>query len=299
MSYLPKQEIDVRSILSVICTSMMKTMSKADHFQKDGYLVIEGFNTPDDCDALMERAMWLAERYDYKGHPSIFETGNQTMSADDYFLNSGDRIAYFFEKDAFDPNGQLKKGLFESLNKIGHAMHDLDPVYDRFSRSPQMRMLAAELGLSDYRVIQSMHIFKHARIGGEVDVHQDSTFLYTEPNTCVGFWFALEDATIENGCMWATPGGHKTPLRSWFRRKEETGLEMHVLDSSPWEMEGMQPLEVKKGACIVLHGALPHYSRPNTSGKSRQAYAIHTIDPPAHYPDRNWLRRETQSLRPL
>jgi phytanoyl-CoA hydroxylase len=123
--------------------------------------------------------------------------------------------------------------------------------------------------------------------------------LYTEPNTCVGFWFALEDATIENGCMWATPGGHKTPLRSWFRRKEESGLEMHALDSSPWDMEGMQPLEVKKGACIVLHGALPHYSRPNTSGKSRQAYAIHTIDPAAHYPDRNWLRRETQSLRPL
>lgn len=278
-------------------TSEMNT--RAQQFQEQGYLVIENFNTPQACDELMDRAMMLAQSYDYKGHPSIFETGNQTLSADDYFLNSGDKTSFFFEKNAFDSGGKLKRGLFESLNKIGHAMHDLDPIYDGFSRSPQMKQLATELELSQHVIIQSMHIFKHAQIGGEVDVHQDSTFLYTEPNTCVGFWFALEDATIENGCMWAAAGGHRTPLRSWFRRKDDQGLEMHVLDSSPWEMENMQPLEVKKGACIVLHGALPHYSRPNTSGKSRQAYAIHTIDPRAHYPESNWLRRNTHSLRAI
>lgn len=274
-------------------------MNKAEEFRQNGYLVIEGFNPPEDCDALMSRALELAGEYTLENRHSIFETGNQTLSADDYFLNSGNTIGYFFEKDAFDAEGKLKRGLFESLNKIGHAMHDLDPVYDRFSRSPQLKALAAELGLSSQVIIQSMHIFKHAQIGGVVDVHQDSTFLYTEPHSCVGFWFALEDATVENGCMWAAPGGHRTPLRSWFRRKEDTGLEMHVFDETPWDMSGMKPLEVKKGACIVLHGALPHYSLPNTSGRSRQAYAIHTIDPHAHYPERNWLKRESQTLRPI
>lgn len=53
----------------------------------------------------------------------------------------------------------------------------------------------------------------------------------------------------------------------------------------------MIPLEVKKGTCIVLHGLLPHYSLPNTSGRSRQAYAIHTVSSRANYPIGNWLQR--------
>ncbi|MCX6318724.1 MAG: phytanoyl-CoA dioxygenase family protein [Bacteroidetes bacterium] len=266
-------------------------------FQEQGYLVLPGFNTDAECDALMKRAEELAAGYDYSGHPSVFQTTEQASSTDDYFLQSGDKIAYFFEKDAFDESGQLKNDLFHSLNKIGHALHDLDPVFDRFSRSPQMLQLAAELNMQEYVLIQSMMIFKHARIGGVVDVHQDSTFLYTEPESCVAYWFALEDATIGNGCLWAKPGGHRTPLRSWFRRKEGGGTEMVELDATPWDMEGMQPLEVKKGTCIVLHGLLPHYSMPNTSGKSRQAYAIHTIHRGAEYPQANWLRRDLPGLR--
>ena len=178
-------------------------------------------------------------------------------------------------------------------------MHDLDPVFDKFSRSPQMKKLAAELDLREALIIQSMYIFKHAQIGGVVDVHQDSTFLYTQPASCVGFWFALEDATIENGCLWAKPGGHRTTLRSRFRRKNSGGTEFEIFDNAPFETEDMMPLEVKKGACIVLDGLLPHYSLPNTSGQSRQAYSIHTIDGKALYPEQNWLQRKKSELSPI
>lgn len=265
-------------------------------FDKEGYLIIENFNTPAACDALMQRAQLLSEGYDYKGHPSVFQTSNQSQTTDDYFLGSGDKISFFFEKDAFNEEGQLKNSLFYSLNKIGHALHDLDPVFNQFSRSPQLKQLSTELGMQNHVLIQSMMIFKHARIGGVVDIHQDSTFLYTQPETCIGFWFALEDATADNGCLWAKPGGHHTSLRSWFKRKEGGGTEMITLDAEPYSMEGMMPLEVKKGACIVLHGLLPHYSLPNTSGRSRQAYAIHSIDKNADYPAANWLHRDKNML---
>lgn len=271
-------------------------MTQLDQFRRDGFLIIEGFNSDSECDALITRAGELSRDFDYSGHPSVFQTSEQTRTSDDYFLDSGDRISYFFEKDAFAADGKLKNTIEMSLNKIGHALHDLDPVYNSFSRSPQMKRLAAELHMADALMIQSMHIFKHASIGGVVDVHQDSTFLYTEPRSCVGFWFALEDAIVENGCMWAKPGGHETTLRSWFRRRDSGGTEFKILDTSPIDMTDMIPLEVKKGACIVLDGLLPHYSLPNTSDRSRQAYAIHTISPDAHYPVQNWLRRELSQL---
>ncbi len=270
-----------------------------EQFKTNGYLILENFNSAEACDQLMLRARQLAEAYDYKGQASVFETGTQTKTSDDYFLESGDKISIFFEKDAFTSEGELKKDLFHSLNKIGHAMHDLDQVFNDFSRSPQMQQLAKDLQLEDWVIIQSMFIFKHAKIGGVVDLHQDASFLYTEPASCIGFWFALEDATKENGCLWAKQGGHQTSLRSWFRRKQEGGTEMKILDETPMSMEGMIPLEVKKGTCIVLHGHLPHYSLPNTSGKSRQAFAIHTINKNARYSNQNWLQRDAHSLRSI
>ncbi len=266
-------------------------------FEEQGYLVIEDFNTATACDELMKQGEAMANGLNFEGHPSVFQTTNQARTTDDYFLNSGGNISFFFEKDAFHTDGKLKTDLFHSMNKIGHALHDLDPVFNAYSRSPQMKELAEALGLQQYVIIQSMLILKHAKIGGVVDVHQDATFLYTEPNSCIGFWFALEDATVENGCLWAKPGGHLTPLRSWFRRKEGGGTEIVMLNTEPMTMEGMLPLEVKKGTCIVLHGLLPHYSLPNKSGRSRQAYSIHCIDAKANYPQTNWLHRNMEELK--
>lgn len=281
----------------------MKT--KAEQFKTNGFLVIENFNSARECDELIERASELSAEFadENAGQRSVFQTSEQERTSDEYFLDSGDNISFFYEKDAFDENGKLKKDLFHSLNKIGHAMHDLDPVFGRFSRSPQMKRLASELGLAKAVIVQSMYIFKHAEIGGVVDVHQDATFLYTEPQSCVGFWFALEDATVENGCLWAESGGHRTALRSRFRRKSKAdskrGTEFEILDDTPLSMKNAVPLEVKKGACIVLDGLLPHYSLPNKSAKSRQAYAVHTIDPQAFYPALNWLRRNPSTLSPI
>jgi phytanoyl-CoA hydroxylase len=271
-------------------------MNKLEQFQRDGFLIIENFNSEKECDELMKRAFELTANFDYKGHSSIFQTSEQERTSDEYFLNSGGNISFFFEKDAFNEKGNLQQDIHHSLNKIGHAMHDIDDVFNKFSRSPQMKKLAAELDLSEALIIQSMYIFKHAKIGGVVDVHQDSTFLYTEPKSCFGFWFALEDATIENGCMWAKRGGHRTTLRSRFKRKD-VGTEFEIFDNSPFDLTSMSPLEVKKGACIVLDGLLPHYSKPNTSGKSRHAYAIHTINANAKYPDENWLQRDFAELK--
>jgi phytanoyl-CoA hydroxylase len=270
---------------------MKPTKDECLKYSQYGYLVIERFVTNDECDAIRSRSAELIRDFDPSEVVSIFTTHEQSRIADDYFLTSGDKIRFFFEENAFNSDGTLKQDKERSINKIGHALHDLDPVFDRFSRNEKIKQLTEDLGIVNPLLLQSMYIFKQPNIGGEVSCHQDSTFLYTEPNDIVGLWFALEDATLENGCLWAIPGGHRRGLKSRWVRSSNGGMEFKTFDSSPWPEEELVPLEVKKGSLIVLHGLLPHRSLENRSAKSRHAYTLHVIGGNAHYPAENWLQR--------
>jgi phytanoyl-CoA hydroxylase len=148
----------------------------------------------------------------------------------------------------------------------------------------------ADLKIESPLLIQSMYIFKQPRIGGEVSCHQDSTFLYTDPIDIAGLWVALEDATINNGCLWAIPRGHRLGLKSRWVRAPEGVMQFEVFDSAPWPEAELQPLEVKKGTLIVLHGLLPHKSLANRSLKSRHAYTLHVIGGRSYYAASNWLQ---------
>lgn len=263
-------------------------------FEKDGLLVLKDFVDAESCDRLRARAEELVRAFDPAGAVSIFSTHEQTRTSSEYFLESGDKIRFFFEENAFLPDASLRQSKERSINKIGHALHDLDPEFERFSRTPHIERLAKDLGIDRPLLLQSMYIFKQPNIGGEVTCHQDATFLYTEPLRMVGLWFALEDATIENGCLWAIPGGHRLGLKSRFMRAEGGGTRFEIFDNAPWPLEKLRPLEVTKGTLIVLHGLLPHLSRENTSPRSRHAYTLHVIDAQSHYPADNWLRRSRE-----
>ena len=260
-------------------------------YESHGFLILRDFVPREACVALQQRALELVDAFDPASVSTIFSTGSDLHQADSYFQESGDKIRFFLENGAFDEQGRLRQSKEDSLNKIGHAMHDLDPVFGAFSRTPKLASLVRSIGIQDPAIIQSMYIFKPPRIGGEVLCHQDSTFIYTEPESCVGLWFALEDATLENGCLHFIPGGHKGPLRKRNRRDETGALVYEVLDDTPFAEERKVPVEAPQGTLVVFNGRSPHLSGPNCSDKSRHAYTLHVIDRNCHYPADNWLQR--------
>lgn len=270
----------------------MLTSDQRAQFEQDGYLVLPDFKGLDQVARLRQRAAEIVDAFDPSANRPIFTTNDQLRATDDYFLRSDTTIRCFFEEEAFDQHGRLRQDKALSINKIGHAMHDLDPVFCAFSRDPKLADLARALGLHDARVWQSMYIFKQPGIGGEVGWHQDATFFDTSPVTVTTFWFALEDATRDNGCLWVEPGGHRGPMRERFVRHGDE-ITMEKLDSTPWpDNTRAIALEASAGSLVCFHGLLPHYSAPNRSPVSRHAYTLHATDATASYSPHNWIQRD-------
>ncbi|CAE6481551.1 unnamed protein product [Rhizoctonia solani] len=289
-------------------------------FYKDGYLILPGFIPKDETSTLLARAKQLIAEFQLEGHPMTrFTTGEEddpTHSkkhvGDEYFLTSGDKIRFFLEDDAFDSQGNLAKPKEKSVNKIGHGLHERDPVFHKFTmENEKLKQLAHDLAFhQDPEVLQSMVICKQPEIGGKVPEHNDSTFLYTDPPSALGFWFALERCTEFNGALSFLPGSHRTtPINKRFVRLPEGGtgfidIESPVIPLDIQSQPSERPVDFDAtggeyiletcdaGTLVLIHGSVLHKSERNTSQNTRFAYTFHMIEsaPKVRYDERNWLQ---------
>jgi phytanoyl-CoA hydroxylase len=270
----------------------MLSTTDLSQFKQHGYLILADYLSKEEIAAARERINTIIDEFD-PTNVSVFSTTDHSLTSTAYFIESASRISCFFEEAAFNYQGKLTQPKELSINKVGHALHDLDPVFRNISYKVEMAVICGQLGMTKPRIVQSQYIFKQPGIGGEVAPHQDSTFIYTSPPSCVGFWMALEDAKLENGCLMAIPGSQKSDLGSlrFVRNAEGTETFFTGEPGPDCNLDEMVPLEVESGSLILLHGSLVHMSTPNHSSHSRHAYILHIVDGEAKWSANNWLQR--------
>lgn len=271
-----------------------KIENLAASFRDKGFGVIEDFLSEQEIQELRAESVRLIKEESTKeGQRQIF--GNEFNARSDYFVTSGDKIRFFFEKNAFNlETGELLAPEEQSLAKVGHALHCLNPVFRRITTSDKVKSVYEALDFLEPTVAQSMVIFKNPKVGGEYTPHQDASFLCTEPIHLAGAWLALDDATPENGCLQFIPGSHTWPLHRRFTRTEER-LDDQLLKwtAPPKEYADDQFVEVpvKRGTLVMIHGLVVHRSAPNNSDKARWIYTFHAYDKGrAEYLKDNWLQ---------
>lgn len=264
-------------------------------YLKDGFLIVPQLLTDEQCDKLNKQAALLCRTLTPPDILSgVFDTERKSHIESQYFLTSGDKISLFFGKYAHE-NGRLLVDKSQAFDKIGHALHALDPVFKEISTNEQIVELVKHFGMQKPAIAQSMYIFKHPHTCGEVVCHQDGTFLFTEPESTIGIWIALEDTYVENGCLWVAPGEHLSPLRERMIKDNDKTFFIQ-LDNTPWPTEKLIPIEIKKGSALLLHSRLPHASYLNKSAHMRPAYTLHIVDQGTHFAADNWLTPHMYAL---
>lgn len=281
------------------------TQEQRAQFDNEGMLCIPDFLTPTQVSQMLSSAHQLLENFDLSTHPKTqFRTGDNDHIGDQYFFDSSNKVSFFFDVDAFDENGELQVSKTAAINKIGHGLHMHEKVFRDVTFEDEVKAVARDLEFKDPRVLQSMLIFKNPKEAkaeerdNAVPSHTDATFLFTKPQSAVGFWFALEDCTLANGCLKYSPGTHKTvPVTKRFVKVDggKKGCNMVQLEGdfppAPEDRaEDYLLVECKAGSLILIHNSVLHKSEKNASDKSRYAYAFHVIDGVEGYDELNWLQ---------
>ncbi|KAL8778641.1 MAG: hypothetical protein Q9213_007331 [Squamulea squamosa] len=269
--------------------------AQRESYSKDGYIVLPGAITDSQAADLLEEAQNVIKR---------ISTGGEGITRHDMSKSGAKRpspigrvLATFEPEDTSSPNPFLRR-----IARLGLSVHQKLPTFRTLTHSLFNRSLAASLGYTDPRITQSQLIAKLAGIGGELVPHQDGCVSFTNPPTAMTFWYALEDANTENGCLEVAMGSHLTsPLRQRLVGCEDGVPRFVELDTPLWakgsvgKMDGeyeYQALEVKKGTLILFHGNLMHRSGKNGSGRNRMAYTFSIVEGGVECPGNSYVMPE-------
>ncbi|MCH2174806.1 MAG: phytanoyl-CoA dioxygenase family protein [Lentisphaeria bacterium] len=134
-------------------------------------------------------------------------------------------------------------------------------MYEYLAQEAIKEVLTSVIG-PDVKCMQSMLFMKASGKPGQA-WHQDELYIPTRDRTLIGAWMALDDATIENGCLWVIPGSHK-PGVLW-PQEFTTNPEFDCSGESkfPYGDDEAIPLEVKAGTILFFNGYLLHRSLKN------------------------------------
>jgi ectoine hydroxylase-related dioxygenase (phytanoyl-CoA dioxygenase family) len=144
-----------------------------------------------------------------------------------------------------------------------HFPHKASPLMRGTLFHPRIVEVLEALVGPDVKAMQSMLFVKNAGKPGQA-WHQDEHYIPTRDRSLIGVWIALDDATIDNGCLWMHPGSHRHgiiwPTRAHGDPRFDNGEEAHAF---PYEREGGVPVEIGRGGVAFFNGYTLHRSLDN------------------------------------
>jgi len=224
---------------------MRLSAAELESFAEDGYVVTGGFLEPAEIAHLQDCYMQTVERL------------------------RGERVLENVQSGG-DPDEDFQ--VYQI--RTAHLQH---PVFRMLIHDSRLLDMVEDLIGPDIRLIHYQGLYKPPHTGGAVDWHQDNYYFDVAGDRTVSVWLALDDVTVDNGCMWYLPGRHRERLahvQLWDKAaKKGFYYAIPELDEA-----GARPAEVKCGGFAIHHCLMPHRSLKNLTERPRRGLAMHFMD---------------------
>jgi hypothetical protein len=245
--------------------------AQIEQYWRDGFLAFENALAPAEiteaCEAftsIVRGHAFNPERSEYR--PAQSNGGNHSGAQ----FRSRTSPMFFQLEAGYEPRPDALDDLERKIRKF-MGFEKEAPIFERMTTAhPKTHGLLPTLLGGPIALYQSMALIKPANVGSEKPWHQDNAYFSTgDLNGVVGTWIALDDVTIENGCMHVLPGGHRAgPLKHHHTFDCE-------IEPDRFDRSAAMPIELKAGGILIFHGNLPHQTPRNASDRRRRAVQFH------------------------
>lgn len=219
----------------------------------DGFFIVPGFVGPEVCDAMIERVV------------EISREANGKVAYESYLVMPEQNLAGAANAEARAE--QLVSKIFR-LHRDG--------LFREFIESSRMLEIGRSLLGPQIDCFLSQFIFKNPAAWGQ-PWHQDSFYFPFDRTPQVGFWLAVTEATLENGCLRVLPGSHREPIHEHVpdRRPNANIGYVEIVDC---DFSEERPVTMASGDLLVFHSHLMHRSKDNRSDGLRAAMVYHMAE---------------------
>ena len=230
-----------------------------------GELKVGGAGRPSDGSAEVGRAMTRSETYGRDGYlviDDLLDTdGLATLRAESVKLCRGEcGLIDGLELPSPDTSDE------DALRRVLciHFPHKISAVTRDLLKHPGLVEVLCEIVGPDIKAMQSMLFVKAEGRPGQA-WHQDEYFIPTRDHSLTAAWIALDDATVENGCLWVLPGSQEAGVIYPERKIDDERFDCSTeAFNFPDDAKDAVPIEVPAGAVVLFDGYLLHRSLPNT-----------------------------------
>jgi phytanoyl-CoA hydroxylase len=170
-------------------------------------------------------------------------------------------------------------------------VHLYNPFFMGITRHPKVVSVVERILGTPLRLYNTQLFAKPAEVGTVVPLHQDAPYWPFEPHELLSCWIALDDSTIENGCVRFKKGSHKQGvLRHVASKVKGNSLQLEDERINGFPEEAVQ---VPRGSCVLHHCLTAHSSEPNRSGRARRGFILIYMSPRVECTDPSKLRMGT------
>ena len=200
-------------------------------------------------------------------------TDRDAFASDGFFIVD----ALFTDAECDTITAEVERAAFELA--LGEAadgplsyrpmMHLASPALTAVATDPRWASIVLPLvGTGDARLYWEQAVAKPPRARTELPWHQDNGYTPLVPEEYVTCWLALDEAELDNGCLWVIPGSHR---HGTVRHQNGAGP-FRVGHNGP-DTDGL-PVPVSRGSVLVFSSLLMHRSGPNTTDRARRAWIL-------------------------